>query len=243
MLVHSIPFRISTARRTGAEAGIRLNKRRAWYAEDAGSDSQQPDQQQDGGTDGRYNPKDLSEAMKIIEALNKRVGERDEVIKTLKPQVGTLQQQMESLLAAQRKKLEQDGNHEQLARDYLAQLEILKPQADLAKQYEAKIREGNERRIAAIPEQLRSQIPIKYSPVDLSEWLDTNAPQLTKPPAPNFEAGAGGGRGRGESFTELTEQEKAFAQAAGMTFERYAEMKKQKGQPLEMKKGGKQENK
>lgn len=184
----------------------------------AGGESQQtqPDSQQAGGEKpAKYNPATLEDAQRIIAALEKRVLERDEELKTVKPQLGTMQQQLETLMAARRKELEQGGNHEQLAKEYAAQLEMLKPQASLAKELEEVIRADNEAIIKQVPETMRSIIPMDYPPARLKQWLTANAPLLAKQPAPNFEAGAGGGasKGTGDKI-QVTDADRAQAAAA-----------------------------
>ncbi len=184
----------------------------------AGGESQQtqPDSQQTGGEKpAKYNPATLEDAQRIIAALEKRVLERDEELRTVKPQLGTMQQQLETLMAARRKELEQGGNHEQLAKEYAAQLEMLKPQATLAKELEDVIRADNEAIIKQVPETMRSIIPTDYPPAKLKQWLTANAPLLAKQPAPNFEAGAGGGasKGAGDKI-QVTDADRAQAAAA-----------------------------
>jgi hypothetical protein len=58
------------------------------------------------------------------------------------------------------------------------------------------IRESNERRIEEIPEGMRPLIPTDYAPEKLQTWLNENQSLLTKPTAPDSNAGAGRGGGR-----------------------------------------------
>lgn len=221
---NSNPFRIPTARPDSGEFRVNLAQRRTWYAEgDAGSDGQQNDQQQ---TDtSKYNPKDLEEANKIIAALVKRVGERDGDAKKWQDAHVALETRIKAMEEANRQKLAKDGNHEELAQKYLTEVEQLRPLSERAKALESMIRTSNETRINSVPEAMRSIIPAEYAPEKLSAWLDANMGLLTKPPAANFNAGEGGGSGRGSGTEQLTAEEKDIAKRTGMTPEQYVKAK------------------
>jgi hypothetical protein len=77
----------------------------------------------------------------------------------------------------------------------------------------AHIQEMNDRRIAAIPDSMKSLVPDYDDPQRLAAWLEANAATLTKPVAPSLDGGAGGNRG----VAPVTEEEvAAFAQRMGV---------------------------
>lgn len=178
-------------------------------------------EEQQGGT-GKYNPPDLKEAMKVIVSLEKRLGERDETIQTLKGQVSEFSERMSAIEQAQQRRLEEQGNYQELAKKYQTDLESLKPMAQRAEALEAIIRESNEARLGKIPEQQRGLVPVDYPPERLQAWLNANEALLMKAPAPDYNAGAGA-EGGGVAKTQLTEEQRATAKRFGMTEEQYAE--------------------
>lgn len=187
-------------------------------------------QQGAGGSDGgnapesgKYNPASLEDAQKIIAALEKRVGERDETITALKSAQSTLAQQVQAIQDAQKKKLEEDGNFAELAKQRAAEIAALKPVADRAAALEAIIRESNEARVKALPEAVRGLAPVDYAPEKLQTWLNANEALLKKPPAANYDAGAGaGGGGHDTAASKLTEEQRQIARRSGLTDEQYA---------------------
>lgn len=210
--------RVIGTKRSGS--GVSLLKRRTWF------DEQGSGQQGDGGsppagsggvTVGKYTFATLEEASKIIEALNKRVGERD-------ADAETLAQRLKAIEDAGKKQLAEQGNYKALAEQHAAEVERLRAVEARANALDATLRKSNEARIARVPEQYRSMIPTDYAPEKLQDWLDANEALLGKPPAPNFDAGAGGSGG-GSRTTDLTPEEKQMAAAMGLTAEQYAKQK------------------
>lgn len=192
---------------------------------------------------GKYNPASLEDAQKIIAALEKRLSEREDTITGLKSAQSTLAQQVQAIQDAQKKKLEEDGNYAELAKQRAAEIAALKPVADRAAALEAIIREGNEARVKALPETVRGLVPVDYAPERLQAWLNANETLLKKPPAANYDAGAGAGAGTRATTTlvELTDFEKQMAAASGMSPQEYAEFKQKKGAPIEIKSGADKE--
>lgn len=212
---------IRLARRNGATT-INLAQKRTWYAEgDAGDQQLQSGQQGEGQSpNGKYTPATIEDAAKIIEELTKRLGERDSDLEKYKRDLSTY-------TAAQRKQLEEQGNHKALADQYAAEVARLKPIEERATALEAIIRESNESRIKNVPEQMRGLIPSDYPPEKLQRWLNANEAQLAKQPAPNYDAGAGLGSGGGNSGStpKLTADELDVAKRMGMSAEDYAKAK------------------
>lgn len=207
---------IKATRRIGAEGAISLRMRRAWYSEHGEQGGGDP--AASGGTGGsKYNPATVDDAKKIIEALEKRLGERDATIEQLKSSATTLTERMAAIEAANRKKLEEQGNYAELRTQLQAEIEALKPTAERAAALEKIIRESNDARIARVPEQYRAMIPGEYAPEKLQAWLNANEALLAKPPAPNFDAGAGAGNQPAAS--SLTPEQRATAKRFGLSDE------------------------
>lgn len=169
----------------------------------------------------KYNPEDLEGAKKIIIALEKRLNERDEEIGALKGRVSEFAERVTAIEAGQKQRLEQEGNYRELSQKYLADLEAVKPMAERAQALEAIIRESNEARISRVPEQQRALVPADYPPEKLQAWLNANESLLMKPPAPDYNAGAGA-EGASRSKPQLTEEQRQAAKRFGMTEEQYA---------------------
>lgn len=187
-----------------------------------GSDSQTGEQSEN---DSQYNPADLDEARKIITALEKRVSERDAELTGFKQSVSTLSEQMQTLQDAQKKRLETSGNFEELARQRAAEIEALSPYKDRASSLEAVIRENNEKLIEGIPESMRGIVPTDYPPEKLNMWLTNNQAMLTKAPAPDYDAGAGGSNPQIKG--KLTPVQKQTAAQFGLTEDEFlAELEK-----------------
>ena len=170
---------------------------------------------QENGGQGKYNPTSLDEALKIIEALDKRVADRDDELSGVKSKVSTLSEQMQTLQDAQKARLETSGNYEELARQRAAEIEALSPYKDRASSLEAVIREQNEKLVQSIPEGMRGIVPTDYPPEKLSMWLTNNRTLLTKAPAPNYDAGANGGTP--PANPKLTAEQKRTAAAFGLS--------------------------
>lgn len=212
---------IRTARRNGATT-INLAQKRTWYAEgDAGDQQQQQSQ-------GDANPPTTIEGwQKLAEAREKRIKERDDEVKSLKAQYTGANQRLTAIEQAQQERLAKQGDFETLAQQRAAEVESLKPFAQRTSELEAVIREDNEAIIKSIPEQMRSIIPTDYPPEKLKRWLTTNMTLLSKPPAPNYDAGAGLGNG-GSQSAKLTQDELAMAKLVGVTPEEYLKAKNRK---------------
>lgn len=179
-------------------------------------------QQQDSSTkpDGKYNPSSVEDALKIITALEKRLEERDSALKETK-------REKDSLTAAQRKQLEEQGNYKVLAEQSAAEVLQLKAFKERAEILETIIRAGNEERIKTIPDNKKALVqPLldALSPEKLQNWLNANPSLFVKEPAPNYDAGAGSG-GPGNAASKLSADEVETAKRFGLTPEEYAKAK------------------
>lgn len=167
--------------------------------------------------DGKYNPTTLDDAQKIIEALVKRVAERDAKRTEAQARATDLEARLKALEDAQRQALEETGNHAELAKRYQTELEALKPRATRAEALEAVIRDSNEARLATIPEDVRGLVPTDYPPEKLQAWLNANASILTKPLAPRLDGGAGGSREASGEVVRLTDEQRRIARSMGIS--------------------------
>lgn len=66
----------------------------------------------------------------------------------------------------------------------------------------AQVKAGNDKRIAAIPEGMRTLVPDYDDPQRLADWLDANSAVFQKPVAPSMNGGAGG-----EAVIPLSDEE------------------------------------
>lgn len=203
------------ARRRSSEAAVSLSKRRAWFA-DADEGRDDPDKGTGEG-DSKYIPTDLDGAKKIIAALEKRLAERTGEIDKLKSTSTQLNERLAAIEQAQKTKLEQEGNFKELATQRAAELEALKPSAERAAELDKVIRQLNETRIAALPETVRALVPTEYAPEKLMNWLTANESLLRAAPQPEFDMGAGGGKGKAsgtDSTAKVTDADRAQAEMA-----------------------------
>lgn len=178
-------------------------------------DQQTSDQQQQQPVEsgGKYNPSTLEDAQKIIEALSKRVAERDASLDEMKRTSTSLSQRLSDIENANKKRLEEEGNWAELARQRAAELEAMKPYQERAKTLEDVIRQSNEARLARVPENMRSIVPTDYAPEKLQSWLNANERLLMQKPAPNFDAGVGGASGS-TGDVQVTDEDRQAAEIA-----------------------------
>jgi hypothetical protein len=176
-------------------------------------------EEQDKQQGSKYNPETVDDAKKIIEALEKRLAERDADNQKLKGEIGDYGKRLKAIEDGQKAQLEEQGNYKAIATRYEADLAVLKPAAERATALEAVIRQNNEAAIARIPEARRGLIPMDYAPEKLQSWLANNTALLMREPAPDFNAGEGGDGGK--PAPKLNEEEKSLAKQWGMSEEDY----------------------
>lgn len=199
-----------------------LWKRRAWYADEAGTTGGDAADTTNAG-DAAQNIDALPAWAKgMIADLRKEAG--DHRVKAKK--------ESEARVAAEAAALTEQGKYKELWEKAAPELEALRKAAERATALETKIQATNDARILRIPQQWHSAIPKGYSPEQLSEWLDTNEQLFAKKPAPNLDGGAGNdGSGSSAQLPKLTDLEKELAKLAGITPEAYAKRKAEKSQP------------
>lgn len=201
--------------------GYSVRNRRVWHADEESGDSKQAESS---GGDTK-SPEEIKDPVAYAQALEKRLQEREADLHRWKEQADSYSKRLEAIEKAQRERLEKSGNFEEIAKQHAAELEALKPVAERAKALEAVIRESNKAQIERIPETLRGIVPTDYSPEKLQDWLNRSLPTLIKPPAPSYDAGAGG-NSSGTASPTLTAEERAAAKRHGMTEQQYIEAKK-----------------
>jgi phage I-like protein len=152
----------------------------------------------------------LPEAVQTyIRSLRGEAAEKRKRLQALEAQMNEMQQ----------KQLAEQGKWKELAEAREAELNKVKPYQTRAEALEARITANNKARVERIPEHFRSLIP-QLPPEDLAAWLDANETKLTTPPAPNLDAGAGGGEGK--TAIQLTAEQLAVAKGMGISPEDYA---------------------
>jgi hypothetical protein len=171
-------------------------------------------EEQDKQQGSKYNPETVDDAKKIIEALEKRLAERDADNQKLKNEIGDYGKRIQAIEEGSKKKLEEEGNWKALAEKRHAEVESLKLSAERATALEAVIRQANEATIARIPEARRGLIPVDYAPEKLQTWLANNSTVLLREPAPDFNAGEGSGDGKPPA--KLTDSERDAAKLMGV---------------------------
>ncbi len=181
-----------------------------------------PDEQQNAGEQqngqqasgeqatGKYNPSSVEDALRIIAALEKRLGERDTELDRTKTE-------LKGLSSAQKKQLEEQGNFKKLYEDNAAEAAALKPFKERTEALEKIIRGSNDARIATIPDAKKNLVkPLidVLPPEKLQEYLNANPDLFVKDPAPNYDAGAGGSGGKGANEPKVTDEDRRQAQVA-----------------------------
>jgi phage I-like protein len=178
----------------------------------------------------------MSDDTKGLDAQNmQQTGDADKVdlaqlpqavqdyIKSLRGEAAEKRKKLEALEAkineAEQKRLAEQGQYRELAEKLQGEVGNLSPYKTRVEALEQKIIANNNKRVERIPEHFRSLIP-QMPPEQLSEWLDANEQKLITPPAPNLDAGAGGGGGK--QVAQLTAEQLAIAKGMGITPEEYA---------------------
>jgi hypothetical protein len=193
-------------RRTNAEAGIDLTKRRRWYTEGDGQ------QNQNGGSNGNSSSAGTQNTEHMIPKTR-----FDEVNQAKLAAEAKLKEFQDAQAAAEQARLTEQGQFKTIAEQARQEADALKPFKERAEAYEKAFRASNDARIARVPEAMRSLIPTTLPPHEVSAYLDANWELLTATRAPDLDAGAGGGSGGGTQVqvTEADKQQAAAANAQG----------------------------
>lgn len=180
------------------------------------------DGQQTEDDGGKYKVTSVESGQKLVEALLKRLNERDATIDEIRKQHTTTQQQVETLVNAQKKKLQEDGDFRTIAQQLEAQVATLSPAAELAKELDASLRNILEARIKTLPEVSQKAIAaMGLPPHKTLAWIEAHGDMLKLPPPPDFDAGKNGGKGAGSSTPTISAEEAEAAKMMGLTPEQY----------------------
>lgn len=156
-------------------------------------------------------------AQQKLTVLEQRLSEVNNESAGRRHRLNELEATVKQLNEAHQKRLAEQGNFEELARQRAAELETLKPYEERAKTLEGIIRSSNEARIGQVREDLRALVPADYAPEKLAAWLDANWSRLTVKSAPDLDAGAGTAKAR----ATLSDEERTAARRYGMTEEQF----------------------
>ena len=222
--------RARTTRRSGAEAGVSLRKRRIWFDDqsdqDGGQDAPEGNNQQD---NQQFDVAGLPPAAQAyIQGLTTQVAALNQESAGRRLALKEAQDTLTALKTAQQAQMEQDGNFKSLYEQAQADIAALTPHKERSEQLEQTIRASNEADVERIPDDMKGLVPTELSAIKLRAWLDGNIQLLTKKPAPDTDAGAGSGQG---TTTSLTDEEKMFAAKAGMTAKDFAAGKAKMAKP------------
>jgi len=124
---------------------------------------------------------------------------------------------------ADKKRKQDEGKWQELYENQSKELDEYKPFKERYEKLETLLKAVNEKRIADIPESMRSLVPTQLDPVGQFEWLSSNAHVLTVPKAPNLDPGARGDAPKID--VKLTPEEMEYAKTFGLTPEQYAKSK------------------
>lgn len=121
---------------------------------------------------------------------------------------------------AEEKRLTEQSEWKTLAEQRLVEIERLKPLEARFTTLEEDTKATNAKRIAAIPDNMKSLVPPNAAPLELRDWLDLNAAIFAAPRAPQMGAGAQGD-GTGGAKPKLTPDQQATARKFGLTDEEF----------------------
>jgi len=119
-----------------------------------------------------------------------------------------LRQTEKEATAAEAKRLAEQGEYRTLYESVKAKADAADALQERLDAITAQAQAANERRIAAIPEHMRSLVPEYDDPLKLAAWLDANAAVFSRPTPPPLDGRAGG---NGAAATVTDEEVKEFA--------------------------------
>ena len=115
-----------------------------------------------------------------------------------------LRAQEKATADAEAKRLAEQGEYKALYESVKAKAEAADTLQERYDALIAQVQAANEKRIAAIPEQMRSLVPEYDDPQRLAAWLEANAAVFAKPAAPSLDGRAGG---NGTASAAVTDEE------------------------------------
>ena len=108
-----------------------------------------------------------------------------------------LRQTEKEATAAEAKRLAEQGEYRTLYESVKAKADAADALQERLDAITAQAQAANERRIAAIPENMRSLVPEYDDALKLAAWLDANAAVFSRPTPPPLDGRAGGNGGGG----------------------------------------------
>jgi multidrug efflux pump subunit AcrA (membrane-fusion protein) len=103
-----------------------------------------------------------------------------------------LRQTEKAVTDAEAKRLAEQGEYKSLYESVKAKADAADALQERLDAITAQARAANERRIAAIPDAMRSLVPEYDDPLKLAAWLDANAAVFSRPTPPPLDGRAGG---------------------------------------------------
>lgn len=201
--------RLLTARRTASEAQIDLRQRRVWRAEgdgqgsgsggtDANADAGKSgtDPQKKDGASGQESGGQAGDADGLIDMIKADPTKTAEEIRKLRAEAAKHRKEAENAEAKRRAeeadRLKKAGEHEKLAEQYRQEAEGLKPKAERVDALEKRIQTMVDKRVQALPKEMRGLVPKYDDPAQTLDWLEANEAVLRGPRAPEMDGGAKG---------------------------------------------------
>ena len=120
---------------------------------------------------------------------------------------------------AEEQRLKDNEEFKKLAEKKSAEVESLKPKADIADAQEATLSTYLAAQIEELPEDVRDMVPENYSTMDKLDWLAKNKAKLMKPVAPDIVGKQGGSNGK---VVALTPEQKDAASKMKVSEKDYA---------------------
>ena len=210
-----------TQRRSDAQGGISLLRRRSWYAEGDGADAppaDDPPTEEGADAPPPPPPSDLETELAELNAIKEK---SESKIAELNAEAKRRRLENEDILKS-------TGSWERLATEREA--EVLRLQAQLEsmapfkERYEAhlvNLKAQNEVRVSELPETSQDLVPEYDSPEKTAAYLNRHWAKLMGRPAPNLDGGAGGGgKRRPESkAADIDRQQADLASGYGITID------------------------
>ena len=171
---------------------------------------------------------DATTAVPQVDAVDTRAF-TPEYVQQLRQEAASYRTKLREFEESQRKaeeaRLAQQQEWQRLAEQRATEIESLKPYQEKYTAVVEAMRAGNEKKLQAIPDAMKSLVPPIEDPATLGQWLDANWSILTgKPPVPSLNGGAGQAQHRTSSVT-LTDAELNMAAKMGISAEDYAAAK------------------
>lgn len=124
-----------------------------------------------------------------------------------------LRAQEKATADAEAKRLAEQGEYRTLYESVKAKADMTDALQERLDAITAQAQAANERRVAAIPDAMKSLVPEYDDPLKLAEWLDANAAVFSRPTPPPMDGRAGG---NGTPATVSDDEVRDFATRMGI---------------------------